>query len=114
MSPFYEFGRFRVDAQRHLLLRGGEAVPLAPKVFETLLALVRGGGRVLKKNELMEAVWPDTFVEEGNLAQHIFTLRKALGEGKGEHRYIVTVPGEGYRFVSVRGCCGAWASREML
>ncbi|HWS87768.1 MAG TPA: winged helix-turn-helix domain-containing protein [Pyrinomonadaceae bacterium] len=100
LSPFYEFGPFRVDAQRHLLLRGGEAIPLAPKVFETLLALVRGGGRLLKKGELMEAVWPDTFVEEGNLAQHIFTLRKALGEGKGEHRYIVTVPGEGYRFVA--------------
>ena len=100
LSPFYEFGPFRVDAQRHLLLRGGEAIPLAPKVFETLLALVRGGGRLLKKGELMEAVWPDTFVEEGNLAQHIFTLRKALGEGKGEHRFIVTVPGEGYRFVA--------------
>ena len=99
-SPLYEFGPFRVDTQRHLLLRGDEPVPLAPKVFETLLALVRGGGRVLKKSELMEAVWPDTFVEEGNLAQHIFTLRKALGEGKGEHRYIVTVPAEGYRFVA--------------
>ena len=100
VNHLYEFGPFRLDAQRHLLLRGGDAIPLAPKVFETLLALVRGGGRLLKKGELMEAVWPDTFVEEGNLAQHVFTLRKALGEGKGEHRYIVTVPGEGYRFVA--------------
>jgi DNA-binding winged helix-turn-helix (wHTH) protein/tetratricopeptide (TPR) repeat protein len=100
VNPLYEFGPFRLDAQRHLLLRGDEAIPLAPKVFETLLALVRSGGRLLKKGELMELVWPDTFVEEGNLAQHIFVLRKALGEGKGEHRYIVTAPGEGYRFVA--------------
>ncbi|HKQ53251.1 MAG TPA: winged helix-turn-helix domain-containing protein [Pyrinomonadaceae bacterium] len=96
----YEFGPFRVDAQRHILLREGSAIPLAPKVFETLLVLVRSGGRVLKKNELMEAIWPDTFVEESNLAQHIFLLRKVLGEEKGEHRYIVTVPGVGYRFVA--------------
>ncbi len=102
-GSLYEFGPFRVDAQRHILLRDGRAIPLAPKVFETLLALVRSGGRVLKKNELMEAIWPDTFVEESNLAQHIFLLRKVLGEEKSEHRYIVTVPGVGYRFVAQVG-----------
>ncbi|MBV9959739.1 MAG: winged helix-turn-helix domain-containing protein [Acidobacteria bacterium] len=96
----YEFGSFRVDARRHLLLREGEVIQLAPKVFETLLMLVRSNGRVLKKSELMEAIWPDTFVEESNLAQHIFLLRKILGEEKNEHRYIVTVPGVGYRFVA--------------
>jgi DNA-binding winged helix-turn-helix (wHTH) protein/tetratricopeptide (TPR) repeat protein len=96
----YEFGSFRVDAQRHLLLREGEVIQLAPKVFETLLILVRSGGRVLRKSELMETIWPDTFVEESNLAQHIFLLRKILGEEKNEHRYIVTVPGIGYRFVA--------------
>lgn len=109
-GSLYEFGPFRVDAQRHILLRDGRAVPLAPKVFETLLALVRSGGRVLKKNELMEAIWPDTFVEESNLAQHVFLLRKVLGEEKSEHRYIVTVPGVGYRFVAQVGV--AEATRE--
>lgn len=99
-GSLYEFGPFRVDAQRHILLRDGQTIPLAPKVFETLLALVRSDGRVLKKNELMEVIWPDTFVEESNLAQHVFLLRKVLGEGKGEHRYILTVPGVGYRFVA--------------
>ena len=99
-GSLYEFGPFRVDAQRHILLRDGRTIPLAPKVFETLLALVRSDGRILKKNELMEVIWPDTFVEESNLAQHVFLLRKVLGEGKGEHRYIVTVPGVGYRFVA--------------
>jgi DNA-binding winged helix-turn-helix (wHTH) protein/tetratricopeptide (TPR) repeat protein len=96
----YEFGPFSLDARRHVLLRDGQAISLAPKVFETLLLLVRNSGQVLKKNELMEAIWPDTFVEESNLAQHIFLLRKILGEEKSEHRYIVTVPGAGYRFVA--------------
>jgi DNA-binding winged helix-turn-helix (wHTH) protein len=95
----YEFDSFRLDARRGLLLRGGEHVRLTPKAFETLLALVRGGGRVLSKDELMAAIWPDSYVEEGNLAQNVFLLRRALGEGKGEHRYILTVPGAGYRFV---------------
>ena len=99
-SSVYEFGPFRVDAQRHILLRGDEPIPLAPKVFETLLALVRSDGRVLKKGELIDAIWPDTFVEESNLAQHVFLLRRILGEEKNEHRFIVTVPGAGYRFVA--------------
>ena len=99
-SSVYEFGPFRIDAQRRILLRGDEPIPLAPKVFETLLVLVRSDGQVLKKSELIEAIWPDTFVEESNLAQHIFLLRKILGEEKNEHRFIVTVPGAGYRFVA--------------
>jgi TolB-like protein/Tfp pilus assembly protein PilF len=96
----YEFGPFRLDALRSLLLREGAHVPLSPKAFETLLVLVRNRGRVIKKEELIKCIWPDSFVEEGNLTQNIFVLRKALGEGPNDHRYIVTVPGHGYRFVA--------------
>jgi len=89
-----------MDIRRRLLLRDGVLVPLAPKAFETLLVLILNSGRVMTKKELVETIWPDTFVEESNLAQHIFLLRKALGEEKSEHRYIVTSPGVGYRFVA--------------
>jgi DNA-binding winged helix-turn-helix (wHTH) protein len=98
---FYEFGDFRLDAGKRLVRRrNGAPVPLAPKVFETLLYLVQHGGAVLDKDRLMEAVWPDSVVEENNLNQNISALRRALGEGPGSHRYIVTVPGYGYRFVA--------------
>ena len=97
---FYEFGPFRIDMRRYLLLRGGEHVPLAPKALKTLLVLLQNRGRVVGKEELMGAVWPDSFVEESNLAQNVFVLRRALGEERGERRYIVTVPGVGYRFVA--------------
>ncbi len=97
---FYEFGPFRIDMERYLLLRDGEPISLSPKVFETLLFLVQNRGRVGKKDEIINSVWPDTFVEESNLAQNVFLLRKALGEEKNEHRYIVTIPGVGYRFVA--------------
>jgi serine/threonine-protein kinase len=98
-SRAYEFGDFRVDAgERQLLLRG-VPVALAPKAFDTLLYLVQHSGRLLGKDELMAAVWPDTVVEQNNLNQSISALRRALGEGREEHDYIVTVPGHGYRFV---------------
>lgn len=104
LKEIYEFEGFRLDVRRRLLTRAGSGVPLTPKAFDTLLALLRGGGRLMTKTELLSEVWPDTFVEEGNLAQNIFLLRRALGEGKGEHRFIVTVPGAGYLFVPrVRG-----------
>lgn len=96
----YEFGPFRLDAQKRLLLREGEIVPLKPKAFETLLALVEGCGRVVEKDELMSRVWPGTAVEEGNLTFNISTLRKALGDDPRRHEYIVTIPGEGYQFVA--------------
>lgn len=99
-SACYEFDSFRLDAARSLLLRDGEQVSLPPKTLETLLLLVREAGRVIRKEEFIARIWPDCFVEEGNLTQHIFTLRKALGEGPHDHRYIVTVPGQGYRFVA--------------
>jgi eukaryotic-like serine/threonine-protein kinase len=95
---FYEFGPFRVDPDKRLLLRDNQPVPLQPKAFETLLVLLQNSETVVLKDELMKSVWPGTFVEESNLAQNIFVLRKTLGEGSGENRYIVTVPGRGYRF----------------
>jgi len=97
---FYEFGAYRVDARNHLLLRDGEGVPLPPKTFDLLLALVESSGRVLPKEELMKLVWPDSFVEEGNLSHHVFTLRKALGEDGDANKYIETIPRRGYRFVA--------------
>jgi len=95
---FYEFGPFRIDPDKRLLLRDNRSVPLQPKAFETLLVLVEHSETVVLKDDLMKSVWPDTFVEESNLAQNIFVLRKTLGDAAGEHRYIVTVPGRGYRF----------------
>jgi DNA-binding winged helix-turn-helix (wHTH) protein/tetratricopeptide (TPR) repeat protein len=97
-NHFYEFGPFRADAGRQLLLRDGEPVPLTSKAFETLLVLVQHSEQMVSKDELMKQLWPDTFVEESNLTQHISMLRKALGESPQDHRYIVTMPGRGYRF----------------
>lgn len=109
----YEFGDFCLDASKRLLLRGGAPVPLTPKVFDTLLYLVEHTGTVLSKDELMAAVWPDTVVEENNLGQNISKLRGVLGESRGENRYIVTVPGRGYRFVAdVKGGTSDAAARE--
>jgi len=98
-SHFYEFGRFRLDAAERVLLRDSEFVPLTPKVFDILLALVERGGRIVEKDELMKRVWPDTFVEEGNLTQNVSVLRKALGESSGGPQFIETIPRRGYRFV---------------
>ncbi len=101
-THIYEFGDFRIDVGRRLLLlrSDGESVPLTPKVFDTLLYLVEHSGAVLDKDALMAAIWPDIVVEENNLSQNIYTLRRVLGESRGEHRYIMTVPGRGYRFVA--------------
>lgn len=96
----YEFGDFCLDAAERRLLRHGEAVPLTPKAFETLAYLVSRSGHVVEKDELLGAVWPDTFVEEATLAQNIFTLRRALGQGRETLQYIETVPKRGYRFVA--------------
>jgi DNA-binding winged helix-turn-helix (wHTH) protein/TolB-like protein/Tfp pilus assembly protein PilF len=99
-NRIYEFGAFRLDPAERLLLRSGEVVPMAPKAFETLLALVERHGRVWEKDELIKRIWPDTFVEEGNLAQHVFTLRRALKDGQNGSQYIETIPRRGYRFVA--------------
>jgi DNA-binding winged helix-turn-helix (wHTH) protein/Tfp pilus assembly protein PilF len=100
LPPFYEFGPFSVDPGKRLLLRDGQPVPLAPKVLETLLALIENRERVLSKDELLKQVWGDTIVEEGGLTRNISVLRKALGEKPEDHQYIVTVPARGYRFVA--------------
>jgi len=96
----YDFGLFRIDVSRRLLLRHGEVVPLTPKAFDILLILVQNRDRVIEKDELMKLVWPDTAVEENNLTRNISSLRRALGERPNEHRYIVTIPGRGYRFTA--------------
>ncbi len=97
---FYDFGPFRLDVRERVLLRDGQPLALTPKTFETLLLLVRNHGHLLTKEELMAALWGETVVEESNLSQNIFVLRKALGESADEHRYIETVPRVGYRFVA--------------
>jgi DNA-binding winged helix-turn-helix (wHTH) protein len=95
----YEFGSFRLDTEEFRLLRDGTPIQLKPKVFQLLLLLVRNSGHILTKGELMEELWPDSFVEEHNLTVSIFALRKALGETDG-YAYIETVPRRGYRFVA--------------
>lgn len=96
-KELYEFGPFRVDAGKEIVLRDGAPVPLTPKTFQILLVLIRHSKELVTKDDLMKAVWPDTFVEESNLTRSIFMLRKALGEDTQDRRYIVTVPGRGYR-----------------
>ena len=103
IKEIYEFGPFHVDAEKETLHRGGEPVLLTHKTFQILLVLIRNNKEVVTKDDLMKTVWPDTFVEEANLSRNIFMLRKALGESPQDHRYVVTVPGRGYRLVeSVR------------
>jgi DNA-binding winged helix-turn-helix (wHTH) protein/tetratricopeptide (TPR) repeat protein len=96
----YEFDGFRVDPVRRLLLRDGEVVPLTPKAFSILMVLIENRGEVVEKEELIQRVWPDTFVTEANLTQNISSLRKALGERANDRRFVVTVPGRGYSFVA--------------
>ena len=99
-SHLYEFGPYRLLPQERLLLRDGEPVALTPKAFETLVALVRRAGHLADKDELLKEVWPDSFVEESNLAQNIFLLRRVLGGGENGKPYIETVPKRGYRFLA--------------
>jgi DNA-binding winged helix-turn-helix (wHTH) protein/TolB-like protein/Tfp pilus assembly protein PilF len=96
----YGFGEWRVDLTRRLVLCHGQPVPLSPRAFDTLLFLLQHRGRVVGKDELLQAVWPDTFVEENNLNQSISALRRAFGERRGDHRFIATVAGRGYQFVA--------------
>src|SRR5947207_4606710 len=99
-SPIYEFGEFRIDVSKRLLTkRDGKAIPVTPKLFDTLLYLVRHRGKVIEKDELMREIWTDSIVEENNLNQYISSLRRVFGEKPGEHRFIVTIAGHGYRFV---------------
>jgi Tol biopolymer transport system component/DNA-binding winged helix-turn-helix (wHTH) protein len=95
----YQFGEFRLDTAQRVIFRAGRPVALAPKVLETLLALVERSGTLVTKDELMTLLWPDTFVEESNLTQNVFLLRKVLGEAENGMHYIETVPRRGYRFM---------------
>ncbi len=99
-TDFYEFGRFRLKSDERVLLREEELVPLTPKAFDILLALLENDGRIVRKDDLMKKVWPHTFVEEGNLTQNVSLLRKALGESANGPQFIETVPRRGYRFVA--------------
>jgi TolB-like protein/DNA-binding winged helix-turn-helix (wHTH) protein len=100
--PLYEFADFRLDAQRRVLSTrtDGRPIQVTGKVFDTLLFFVEHAGQLLDKQTLISALWPNVIVEESNLTQTIHTLRRLLGERPGEHRFIVTVPGRGYRFVA--------------
>jgi TolB-like protein/DNA-binding winged helix-turn-helix (wHTH) protein/Tfp pilus assembly protein PilF len=97
---FYEFGPFRLDPVAPFLWRGDQPVSLTPKALETLVALVQQGGQVVSREELIEAVWPDTVVEENNLSVNVSALRKALGDSEDGEKYIETVPRRGYRFAA--------------
>src|SRR3954469_6221133 len=99
-TELYEFDDFTIDPLRRNVHRLNDLIHLPPKVFDTLLTLVRHHGRVIEKNALIEAVWPDTVVEENNLTQNISAIRKALGDDRERHRYVVTIPGRGYSFVA--------------
>ena len=99
-NDFYAFGTIVIDTAQQLVLRDGIPVPLTPKTYDTLLVLVKNPGRVMPKTELMQALWPDSFVEEANLTQQISVIRKALGDAPGADPYIVTVVGKGYRFAA--------------
>lgn len=98
-AHFLEFDDFRIDVEKRLLLKQEIVVPLMPKAFDTLLCLAKSAGTVVEKDAILAEVWPDTVVEENNLTQNISGLRRVFGEKPGEHRYIVTVPGRGYKFV---------------
>src|SRR3974390_1035620 len=96
----YEFGPYRIETGERLLHGGEELVPLPPKVAETLLVLVQNAGRMVDKNDLLKAVWPDTFVEEGALTRNISLLRKTFGDTGDNPSFIETIPKRGYRFVA--------------
>lgn len=94
----YTFGPFRLEPAERRLTRDGELVPLQPKQFDTLVVLVANAGGLVQKDEILRAVWGDSVVEEGNLSHHVSVLRKALGTGRTDQRYIETIPTRGYRF----------------
>src|SRR5437870_8659715 len=100
INHFHRFGEFTVDGDQKVLLRNDSPLPLAPKVFDTLLILLDSRGRIVEKEELMKRLWPDSFVEESNLTFNIQQLRKALGDNARQPRFIETVARRGYRFIA--------------
>ena len=110
----YEFGEFRLNLAQQTLTRNGEPLTITPRAYDLLLFLVQNRGRVLGKDELMKGVWRESFVEESNLSQNIFVLRKILGEDHNGNRFIQTIPRRGYKFVApVRelGLRSIWVNR---
>src|SRR6266496_4181002 len=100
-EPAISFGPYRLLAAQRLLLEGDKPVRLGSRAFDTLAALVGRAGEVVGKEELIARAWPQTFVEDANLKIQVSALRRALGDGQGGHRYVVTVPGRGYNFVAL-------------
>ena len=100
VNRLYEFGPFRIETGKRVLLRHDVPVPLAPKAFDMLLVMVQHHGQVLDKDKLMDLLWPESDVEEANLPQNVSALRKALGESPNERGYILTIPGRGYKFAA--------------
>ncbi len=96
----YQFGSFRMLPSERLLLRDGKPITMTPKVFDTLLVFVQNSGKLLSKDELLRVIWEGSIVEQSNLSQNIFVLRKILGERPHDHRYLVTLPTRGYLFVA--------------
>src|SRR5689334_7861380 len=99
----YEFGPYQLDPSKRILTRNGEGIPLTLKATEILIVLVQHAGQLVEKDELLQEVWPDTFVEEANLSQNIFTLRRALADDRSGPKYIETVARRGYRFTKLVG-----------
>lgn len=97
---YFDFDEFRVEVEERRLTRNGRVVALNPRDFDILLALVERAGTTVDKNALLDLVWDDTFVEEGNLSRHVSTLRKILGDDSREQRFIKTIPKRGYRFTA--------------
>src|SRR5215475_11994775 len=100
LRHFYEFGRFRLEPDEHLLRNGDQPLALAPKYFDLLVFLVQNSGRLLTKDEIMQTVWSGNFVEEANLTVAISAIRKTLAEKESGVQYIETVPKKGYRFTA--------------
>ena len=112
MSSMYRFGQFVLDPGRRTLSRADSPVSLTPKAFDVLLFLAQNPNRLVTKEELLQAVWGDTFVEEGNLTQYISHLRKALGDNSEDARLIVTIARKGYQFTADVTCCRSGRDRE--
>src|SRR4051794_22910096 len=98
--PRFSFGPFLLDVESRALLRDGEPLAIAARTLDTLAVLVQNRGRLLDKDELLSLIWPGTVVDEANLSQSVFTLRKVLGDSRKDQHYIATIAGRGYQFVA--------------